>query len=149
MSKDAPVWRPLVDTAIARLNASHRTFTEEEALREVWDAGYEVSPLDDPRFVLAAEAAGKHPHHWRLSTQALAKKTACSMRCALARGMAARSTRNWPDWARKTARTMSSAQWTPVLRACAMAPIAWLMRSQTSRCPLRLRRRWMRLARRC
>ncbi|HEY7127247.1 MAG TPA: hypothetical protein VH540_25160 [Ktedonobacterales bacterium] len=72
MSKDTSAWQPLVDAAVERLSASRRTFSEEEAMREVWEAGYEVSPQDDPRFVLAAEADGRHPHHWRLSTQALA-----------------------------------------------------------------------------
>lgn len=71
MSKDTPSWQPLVDAAIERLSNTRRTFTEEEAMREVWEAGYEVSPKDDPRFVLAAESDGRHPHHWRLSTQML------------------------------------------------------------------------------
>jgi hypothetical protein len=72
MSEDVPAWRPLVDAAIDRLSSSRRTFTEDEALAQVWEAGYDVSPQDDPRFALAAEADGKHPYHWRLSTQTLA-----------------------------------------------------------------------------
>ena len=72
MSKGTPPWQPLVDTAVERLTGTRRTFTEKEALAEVWEAGYEISPQDDTHFVLAAEADGKHPHHWRLSIHTLA-----------------------------------------------------------------------------
>lgn len=64
----------LLDEAVTRLLASRYTFTDEEALRPVWDSGYDISPQSDPqgRFVLAYEADGKHPRQWRLSTHALA-----------------------------------------------------------------------------
>ncbi len=72
MSKDTPAWQPLVDAAVEQLANTRRTFTEEEALSNAWEAGYDLSPQDDPRFVLAAEADGMHQHHWRLSTHTLA-----------------------------------------------------------------------------
>jgi hypothetical protein len=73
MSKGTtPPWQPLVDAAVERLADTRRTFTEEEAFAGAWEAGYDISPQDDPRFVLAAEADGRHPHHWRLSTHTLA-----------------------------------------------------------------------------
>src|SRR5919108_3602939 len=62
----------LLDATVARLSRSRRTFTELEALAEIWNAMYEVSPQIDPRFVLAREADGTHPRHWRLATQVLA-----------------------------------------------------------------------------
>lgn len=62
----------LLDTAVASLTPRRRTFTEPEALTAVWQVGYEVSPQIDPRFVLAREADGKHPRHWRLNTHILA-----------------------------------------------------------------------------
>lgn len=64
----------LLDESVTRLLTSRYTFTDEEALRPVWDSGYDISPQSDPqgRFVLAYEADGKHPRQWRLSTQALA-----------------------------------------------------------------------------
>jgi len=64
----------LLDTAVKRLSTSRRTFTAEEALAEVWEDGFDISPQADPqgRFVLAYEADGKHPRQWRLITQALA-----------------------------------------------------------------------------
>ena len=64
----------LLDKAVGRLSTSHRTFTEEVALGEVWENGYDISPQADPqgRFALAYEADGKHPRQWRLATQALA-----------------------------------------------------------------------------
>jgi hypothetical protein len=51
----------LLDVAVARLQPWHRTFTEEEALGTVWEAGYEVSLATDARVVLAQDAYGKHP----------------------------------------------------------------------------------------
>jgi len=64
----------LLDETVARLSTTRRTFTDEEALRPIWERGYDFSPQSDPqgRFVLAAEADGKHPRQWRLATQALA-----------------------------------------------------------------------------
>lgn len=53
----------LKNEALARLKETRRTFTEREALRDVWNAGYEVSIQSDPRFVLAQEQ-GKQPSHW-------------------------------------------------------------------------------------
>jgi hypothetical protein len=62
----------LLDATVTRLSSSRRTFTAAEALSDIWKAGYEVSPQIDPRFALACEADGKHPRHWRLTSQALA-----------------------------------------------------------------------------
>jgi hypothetical protein len=64
----------LLDETVARLSTTRRTFTDEEALRPIWERGYDISPQSDSqgRFVLAAEADGKHPRQWRLATQALA-----------------------------------------------------------------------------
>src|SRR6266516_1104608 len=64
----------LLDEAVARLSTYRRTFTDEEALRSIWDCNYDISPQSDPqgRFVLSFEADGKHPRQWRLSTHALA-----------------------------------------------------------------------------
>jgi len=61
----------LMNEAVARLSSTRRTFTEREALIEIWNAGYEVSIQSDPRFVLAQEQ-GKQPSHWRLSSHTLA-----------------------------------------------------------------------------
>jgi hypothetical protein len=64
----------LLDEAVARLSTARRTFTDEEALLPIWERGYDFSPQSDlaGRFVLAAEADGKHLRQWRLATQALA-----------------------------------------------------------------------------
>ncbi len=61
----------LKDEAVARLASTRRTFTEREALMDIWNAGYEVSIQSNPRFVLAQEH-GKQPGHWRLSSHTLA-----------------------------------------------------------------------------
>lgn len=62
----------LLDAAVARLSPVRRTFTEEDALASIWEAGYEVSPQTDPRFALARDADGRQPRHWRLTTHTLA-----------------------------------------------------------------------------
>lgn len=62
----------LLDAAVGRLGDRRRTFTEEEALRPLWDAGYELTPQDDPRFALAWEAHGSILRHWRLAHHVLA-----------------------------------------------------------------------------
>ena len=64
----------LLDEAEARLSTTRRTFTGKEALLPIWERGYDFSPQSDPqgRFVLAAEADGRHSRQWRLATQALA-----------------------------------------------------------------------------
>src|SRR5258706_15109644 len=64
----------LLDEAVERLSSYRQTFTDEEALAEVWKYDYDLSPQAEPqgRFVLAYEADGKHPRQWRLVTQALA-----------------------------------------------------------------------------
>jgi hypothetical protein len=62
----------LIDEAVKGLRPWRRTFTEQEALASVWDAGYEVPIQSDPRFVLAQEGDGKHPRHWRLDSHTLA-----------------------------------------------------------------------------
>jgi hypothetical protein len=62
----------LLDEAVARLAAGRRTFTDEEAFGAIWEAGYDVFPQSDGRFVLAREADGRHPRHWRLQGQVVA-----------------------------------------------------------------------------
>jgi hypothetical protein len=64
----------LLDEAVSRLTHRRLTFTDEEALRPIWDEGYDIAPQGDPlaRFALAAEADGKHRRQWRLHTQTLA-----------------------------------------------------------------------------
>src|SRR5260370_26387143 len=64
----------LLDEAVARHSTARRSFTDEEELFPIWERGYDLSPESAPagRFVLAAEADGKHPRQWRLATQALA-----------------------------------------------------------------------------
>lgn len=62
----------LLRGAVERLTSARCTFTEDEALRSVWEAGYEVTADSDPRFALAQEADGAHSRQWRLTTQALA-----------------------------------------------------------------------------
>jgi hypothetical protein len=64
--------RGLLDDAVARLATGRRTFTDEEAFRAIWDAGYDVGPQSDSRFALAREADGRHPRHWRLERQVVA-----------------------------------------------------------------------------
>jgi len=60
----------LVQQAIDHVANTRYTFTEDEALRPVWEAGYEVTADSDPRFVLTQEADGSHPRQWRLAVQA-------------------------------------------------------------------------------
>ncbi len=62
----------LIDEAVKRLRPWQRTFTEQEALAAVWDAGHDIPIQSDPRFVLAQEGDGKHPRHWRLDSHTLA-----------------------------------------------------------------------------
>lgn len=62
----------LLEEAVQRLLPRRYTFTEKEALGRVWEAGYEVPIQSDARFVLAQEATGKHPRHWRLDSHTLA-----------------------------------------------------------------------------
>lgn len=62
----------LFDEAVHRLSTSRRTFTEEEALKDIWTAGYNVAAQDDERFVLGREADGRSPRHWHLAGQVVA-----------------------------------------------------------------------------
>jgi hypothetical protein len=62
----------LLAAVVARLRGARRTFTDEEALRPVWEAGYELSPQHDSRFALAWETSGRGKRHWHLTTQTLA-----------------------------------------------------------------------------
>ena len=71
MSGDDELKR-LLDEAVARLVPARRTFTEAEALGEVWDAGYEVALTSDPRFAVAREADRRRSRQWRLAEHALA-----------------------------------------------------------------------------
>lgn len=68
----SPAAARLLNEVIQRLESRRATFTEDEALMPLWEAGYEVSPQIDSRFVLARESEGKHKRHWRLWTQTLA-----------------------------------------------------------------------------
>src|SRR4051812_30021727 len=71
LARDAVLRRKL-DAAVQRLAATRRTFTEDEALANLWETGYNVSPQDDPRFVLGREADGRSPRHWHLVGQVVA-----------------------------------------------------------------------------
>ncbi len=62
----------LLDQVVSRLATTRRTFTEDEAFAALWQQGYELVPQMDARFVLARDADGTHPPHWRLDTQMLA-----------------------------------------------------------------------------
>src|SRR5947209_16213899 len=62
----------LIEEVVKRLWSSRRTFTEREALKPVWEAGYEVSIQSDARFMLAQEGDWKHPSHWRLAHHTIA-----------------------------------------------------------------------------
>ena len=70
-TRDAALRRRL-DAAVQRLAAARRTFTEEDALAEIWEAGYNVSPQDDSRLILGREADGRSPRHWHLAGQVVA-----------------------------------------------------------------------------
>jgi len=61
----------LIHRAVERLSSVRRTFTEREALEEVWNAGYDVAIQSDPRFVLAQEDA-RRDSQWRLVSHTLA-----------------------------------------------------------------------------
>ncbi len=62
----------LLDAAVARLASTRRTFTEEEALAPLWEAGFEVTPYDDSRLRLAWEASATAPRHWCLAHHVVA-----------------------------------------------------------------------------
>jgi hypothetical protein len=63
----------LLDEAVKRWSQARRTFTEKEALQPVWNATRLEIPIQaDARFVLVHEGDGKHPSHWRVSSQAVA-----------------------------------------------------------------------------
>lgn len=62
----------LLESAIGSLRSARSTFTEEDALGSLWQAGYEVAAHPDLGFVLARERDGRHERQWRLAEQALA-----------------------------------------------------------------------------
>jgi hypothetical protein len=64
--------RRLLDAVERKYAGSRRTFTEEEAFADIWEAGYDASPQSDPRFALGQEAHGKNQRHWCLASQVLA-----------------------------------------------------------------------------
>lgn len=64
--------RQLLDEAVSRLETTHSTFTEREALAAVWRAGYDFPIQSDPRFALAYNPVGKHHRHWRLTSHTVA-----------------------------------------------------------------------------
>jgi hypothetical protein len=74
MSEEDKELLRLLDEAVMRLTHRRITFTDEEALRPIWDEGYDIALQGDPlaRFALAAEADGHHRRQWRLHTQTLA-----------------------------------------------------------------------------
>jgi hypothetical protein len=68
-----PELTELLDAAVARLIPWRRTFSEEEALQEIWDHGYDLGPQADPRFILVQEGSGpRQPRQWRLHMHTLA-----------------------------------------------------------------------------
>lgn len=62
----------LLDEAVRTWQQTRRTFTEKEAMRSVWEAGYEIPIHSDERFILVHEGDGKHQSHWRLSSHTVA-----------------------------------------------------------------------------
>ena len=72
MNDIADELRQLLDEAVSRLETTHRTFTEREALAAVWRAGYDFPIQSDPRFALAYNPVGKHHRHWRLASHTVA-----------------------------------------------------------------------------
>ena len=68
----SPELARLLDAAVARLSLHRRTFTDREALADIWSAGFDVVAQIDPRFTLADETDAAHPRQWRLVTQTVA-----------------------------------------------------------------------------
>lgn len=68
----SPAAARLLEATIARLWPLRRTFTEEEALRPLWEEGYEIAAHPEVGFALAREADGRHERQWRLAEQRLA-----------------------------------------------------------------------------
>ncbi len=62
----------LLEQAIQQFRSARLTFTESDIFAALWQAGYEVTPEDEPRLVLSREGDGKHLPHWRLNTQSFA-----------------------------------------------------------------------------
>jgi hypothetical protein len=63
--------RQRLDDVVRRLTATRRTFTEE-VFADIWEAGYEVSPQVDARFVPVAQVSSRGPRQWHLSSQVVA-----------------------------------------------------------------------------
>jgi hypothetical protein len=61
----------LLAQALVQLATTRRTFTEGEALQDIWNAGYDVNH-NHAGFVLALEATEQHERHWRLRDHTLA-----------------------------------------------------------------------------
>jgi hypothetical protein len=64
--------RQQLDEVVQRLTAARRTFTEEEVFAKIWEAGYEVSPQVDARFVPVSQVSTRGPRHWHLAGQTVA-----------------------------------------------------------------------------
>ncbi len=64
--------RQQLDEVVQRLAATRRTFTEEEVFAKIWEAGYEVSPQVDARFVPVSQVSIRGPRHWHLAGQVVA-----------------------------------------------------------------------------
>lgn len=64
--------RQQLDEVVQRLTTTRRTFTEEEVFAKIWEAGYEVSPQVDTRFVPVSQVCIRGPRHWHLAGQTVA-----------------------------------------------------------------------------
>jgi hypothetical protein len=68
-----PELKQALDTTVARVCDTRRTFTDHEALAEtVWSQGYDVGLQVDPRFALAQELHAEGPRQWRLAAHTVA-----------------------------------------------------------------------------
>jgi hypothetical protein len=61
-----PIERRLLDECVARAKKLGRAFTEREVFQEAWNAGYELMPAMDRRFVCIEDRVDGMPL-WRLA----------------------------------------------------------------------------------
>jgi hypothetical protein len=61
--------KPLFDEAVARAQALGRPFEDYEVFQPAWDAGIEIVPQMDSRFILIKEATRTSRRLWGLRSQ--------------------------------------------------------------------------------
>jgi hypothetical protein len=64
----------LLDGVVERFQRARRTFTEEEALADVWASGEDIRLREDPRFWEIAGCGHFHLAHHRLANRVLADR---------------------------------------------------------------------------